>query len=53
MDKVQRQLELHIKSMKEDRKVDAAINAFAQQTARGDLTDPTKTCLSIVIDGNG
>jgi hypothetical protein len=51
VDKVQRQLELHIKSMKEDRKVDAAINAFAQQTARGDLTDPTKTCLSIVIDG--
>jgi hypothetical protein len=37
--------------MKEDRQVDAAINAFAQQTARGDLTDPTKTCLSIVIDG--
>eukprot|EP00435_Cladocopium_sp_Y103_P074937 s296_g52.t1 len=51
IDKVQKQLELHIKSMKEDRKVDATINMLAQQTAKGDLTDPGKTCLSLVIDG--
>ena len=37
--------------MKEDRKVDATINMLAQQTAKGDLTDPGKTCLSLVIDG--
>ena len=51
VDKVQKQLELHIQSMKEDRKVDATINMLAQQTAKGDLTDPGKTCLSLVIDG--
>ena len=48
---VQRHLEEHIRSMKEDRKVDATINMFAQQSAKGELTDPEKTVLSLVIDG--
>ena len=48
---VQKHLEDHISSMRADRKADANINMIAQQTAKGELTDPGQTILSLVIDG--
>ena len=37
--------------MKEDRKLDATINLQAQLSAKGEMIDPQKTVLSLVIDG--
>ena len=48
---VEKELKEHISSMKADRRVDASVNLQAQQSAKGDLIDPSKTVLSLVIDG--
>ena len=50
-DLVQKQLQEHIASMKEDRRVDGVINSQAQQSAKGEVADPDKTVLSLTIDG--
>ena len=51
IDLVQKHLQMHIESMKADRKVDAIMNLRAQQSAKGELLDPTQSLLSLAIDG--
>ena len=50
-DLVQKHFTDHIQSMRADRKVDAAIAKRARETVTGELSDPDRSCLSIVIDG--
>ena len=48
---VEQKLQEHIRSMKADRQLDATINLQAQLSAKGEMIDPKKTVLSLVIDG--
>lgn len=51
MDLVQQHFEAHIGSIREDRKVDTAINLKAQLSAKGELIDAEESVLSVVIHG--